>query len=193
MSRLLGTMITLSLVMVPTAAHAQLWLTPFAGVGTTGDLTAATVGVSVAGGGVVSGELDLGFTPGQGLDGIPLLDIDASMTTIMGNLLVRAPTGNVQPYGSGGIGLMRLSLSADVPILGDIGLGSVHSNELAWNAGGGAVFFAGDRVGIRGDVRYFRAFDTTLNLSDFTDFDIDDIPLPGFDFWRLTGGVTFRF
>jgi opacity protein-like surface antigen len=193
MSRLVGTIVTVLLVMMPAAAHAQLWLTPFAGAGTTGDLTEATLGVSVAGGGVVAGELDLGFTPGQGLDEFPILDIDASMTTVMGNLLVRAPTGDVQPYGSGGIGLMRLSLTADAPIIRDIRLGSVHSNELAWNAGGGVVFFAGDRVGIRGDVRYFRAFDTTLSLSDFTDFDIDDLPLPGFDFWRLTGGVTFRF
>jgi hypothetical protein len=55
------------------------------------------------------------------------------------------------------------------------------------------VFFPGDRVGIRGDVRYFRAFDTTLNISDFPDLVIDDIPLPGFEFWRFTGGVTFRF
>lgn len=193
MSRPLAPIVTLLLVIVPAAAHAQLWLTPFAGVGTTGDLTEASVGVSVAGGGVVAGELDLGFIPGQGLAGLPILDVDVSMTTVMGNLLVRAPTGNVQPYGSGGVGLMRLSLSADVPIIGEIRLGSVHSNELAWNAGGGVVFFAGDRVGIRADVRYFRAFDTTLDLTDLSDLDIDDIPLPGFDFWRLTGGVTFRF
>jgi opacity protein-like surface antigen len=193
MSRLLGTIVTVLLVTSPAAAHAQLWLTPIAGVGTTGDFTEATVGVSVAGGGVVAGELDLAFTPGQLLDRIPVLDIDTRMTTVMGNLLVRAPHGSVQPYGSGGIGLMRLSVSAGVPIVGDIELGSVDSNELGWNAGGGVVFFPGDRVGIRGDVRYFRAFDTTLNISDFPDLDIDDIPLPGFEFWRFTGGVTFRF
>ncbi|MGH9162372.1 MAG: hypothetical protein ACRD2X_20600, partial [Vicinamibacteraceae bacterium] len=76
MSRLLGTIVTVVLVMAPAVADAQLWLTPIAGVGTTGDLTEATVGVSIAGGGVVAGELDLAFTPGQLFDGLPVLDID---------------------------------------------------------------------------------------------------------------------
>lgn len=131
MSKRSGLIVAILLVLAPTTARAQLWLTPFAGVGTTGDLTEATVGVG--GGGIVGGELDLGYTPTQLLDEIPAVDLDVSMTTLMGNLLVRAPTGSVQPYGSGGIGLMRVTLSADVPILAGLRLGSVHSNELAWN------------------------------------------------------------
>jgi hypothetical protein len=43
-------------------------------------------------------------------------------------------------------------------------------------------------VGIRGDVRYFRAFD------DIEDEDDDlDITLGDLRFWRGTVGVTFRF
>jgi len=41
-------------------------------------------------------------------------------------------------------------------------------------------------VGIRGDLRYFRSFknidENDLNLS-----------LGGFDFWRASAGVSFRF
>ena len=33
-----------------------------------------------------------------------------------------------------------------------------------------------------------------LDWSDFTDIDgLDDLPLPRVDFWRITGGVTFKF
>ena len=33
-----------------------------------------------------------------------------------------------------------------------------------------------------------------LTLGDLTDFGgLDDLPIPEFDFWRVTGGVTIRF
>jgi hypothetical protein len=42
-------------------------------------------------------------------------------------------------------------------------------------------------VGIRGDVRYFRALQDHAAGSDL------DLGLSNFDFWRATVGVTFRF
>ena len=48
-------------------------------------------------------------------------------------------------------------------------------------------------IGFRGDVRYFRTIGE-LSLDDLTDFGgLDDLPIPEFDFWRVTGGLTLRF
>jgi hypothetical protein len=46
--------------------------------------------------------------------------------------------------------------------------------------------FFSDNVGIRGDIRYFRA------VRD-TDPDGVDLELGSFKFWRGTVGVTFKF
>jgi hypothetical protein len=47
--------------------------------------------------------------------------------------------------------------------------------------------FLSDHVGIRGDIRYFRA------LSDPDEDNEFDIALGDFDYWRATFGVTFRW
>ena len=36
----------------------------------------------------------------------------------MGNLVLRAPTGPIQPYGSAGVGVVRVTGNLDVPFLG---------------------------------------------------------------------------
>jgi hypothetical protein len=61
------------------------------------------------------------------------------------------------------------------------------------NVGGGVHILPTRNLGIRVDVRYFRTIGD-LTLDELTDIDaIDDLPLPSLDFWRVTGGVTFRF
>ena len=61
----------------------------------------------------------------------------------------------------------------------------LDSNDFGFNVGGGVNIFFVDNIGIRGDVRYFRAF---AGDDDELDFDLSD-----FDFWRATAGVTFRW
>ncbi len=56
------------------------------------------------------------------------------------------------------------------------------------NAGAGVILFLSDGFGLRGDVRYFRAFAGSDDDDEFPDFELSD-----FDFWRASVGVTFRF
>jgi opacity protein-like surface antigen len=77
---------------------------------------------------------------------------------------------------AGGIGLLHSSVDLD-----EIGLGSDSSTAFGFNLGGGAHFFFSEKLGVRADLRYFRA------VAD------DDSLLNDVDFVRLTGGVTFKF
>jgi opacity protein-like surface antigen len=104
-------------------------------------------------------------------------ETSANLTTIMANAVFPFQTGTaVEPYAAGGIGLMRSSVDLD-----EIGLGSDSSTAFGFNLGGGAYFFFSEKLGVRGDVRYFRA------VAD------DDSLLNEVDFVRVTGGVTFKF
>ena len=60
------------------------------------------------------------------------------------------------------------------------------------NYGGGIYLFPSPSFGIRADVRYFRTVGD-LTLEDIDELVGFDLPLPDFDFWRATAGVTFRF
>ena len=76
------------------------------------------------------------------------------------------------------------------PVLGALEL---SGGEFGMNFGGGVILFPSQTFGFRGDVRYFRTLGE-LTLGDLTDFGgLDDLPIPEFDFWRVTGGVTLRF
>jgi opacity protein-like surface antigen len=144
------------------------------------------------GAGIIGAEVDLGITPNffAFTTGDADFDFgDSNVTTLMGNLVIGAPIGGTEgpgfrPYGSGGIGLLRTSIDAF-----DI-FDELSENELGLNVGGGAYFFFSDNIGIRGDVRYFRALqgDDDDDDDDFIELDLDN-----FDFWRGTVGVTFRF
>jgi hypothetical protein len=101
----------------------------------------------------------------------------AKLTTYMANAVMPFATGTtIEPYVAGGIGLLHSSVDLD-----EIGLGSDSSTAFGFNLGGGAHFFFSEKLGVRADLRYFRA------VAD------DDSLLTDVDFVRLTGGVTFKF
>ena len=70
--------------------------------------------------------------------------------------------------------------------------------QLGGNIGFGIMAFA-ENVGIRADVRYFKAFgdnalEDALNLNPSTFEDSSPINiLPGLDFWRANIGLAFRW
>ncbi len=72
--------------------------------------------------------------------------------------------------------------------IGDAGdLFEVDSTNWGFDVGAGAIFFFSDRVGLRGDVRYFRSLQDDQPDNEF------DVGLGNFRFWRGTAGVTIRF
>ena len=182
--------VTASICAIPTSAKADVLLTPFAGVSFTEDVRKANYGASVAFGSLLGLELDVSQTRLGSFEDIPLVDVDAHATTIMANLMVRFPAGPVQPYASAGIGVIKVSADLDVPVLGEVF--DVSAQNLGTNVGGGIYLLPSQNIGIRGDFRYFRTVGD-LDWDDFSDFDLDDLPLPAIDFWRATVGVTIRF
>jgi opacity protein-like surface antigen len=191
-----------------TPAAADWLFTPYLGVafganadfGDVGDLEdnlerRVTFGGSASwmGAGIVGFEVDFGtspnfftFTSGDG-------DFEfgeGHLTTLMANVIVGAPIGGqsgvgVRPYGTAGIGLLRSSIDS---IGGFDFFDDLSTNDLGFNAGAGAHVFFNDNIGLRGDVRYFRAIGGTGDDDDLVDLQFED-----FDFWRATAGVTFRF
>ena len=183
----------LALVLAPASARADWLFTPNVGAGFGGDASGRehlSWGASIGwmGAGVFGWEADFAFTPeffeGDD-DDLDLID-NSNVTSFMVNALIGVPVGGTtgggfRPYFSGGLGLLQSSVT-DAESLFEI-----NNNEFGFNLGGGAMGFMTDHVGFRGDVRYYRS------LSDPDEDNEFDISVGDFDFWRATGGVTFRW
>lgn len=156
-------------------------------------------GASLTGsaGGVFGFEVDFSYTPNflqltEGGEDFEFFNVDSSMTTLMGNVVIGIPIGGtsgggVRPYVTGGAGLMRANVKFE-DLFEDL-----STNELGVNVGGGVHIFFGDNIGIRGDLRYFRAIQQDDEDAFDDDFGVGDLSLSDFDYWRGTIGVTFRF
>lgn len=183
----------LALVLAPASARADWLFTPNIGAGFGGDASGRehlSWGASIGwmGAGVFGWEADFAVTPeffeGDD-DDLDLLD-SSNVTTFMVNALVGVPVGGTtgggfRPYFSGGVGLLQSNITAADELF------EVDNNDFGFNLGGGAMGFMTDNVGFRGDIRYYRA------LSDPEEDNEFDIDFGDFDFWRASGGVTFRW
>jgi opacity protein-like surface antigen len=184
-------------------ASADWSLTPYLGVNFGGNADLGDVGdfednfekkavfggsATWMGGGIVGAEIDLGWSPNffEVTSGDADFDFgDSNLTTLMGNVVVGVPIGGtsgpgVRPYAAAGAGLMRSHVDG-----GEL-FEDLSTNDFGINVGGGVIGYVNDRVGVRGDVRYFRSLRDT-DPDDDVDFELAD-----FSFWRATVGVTFR-
>jgi hypothetical protein len=162
-------------------AHAEGYLTPNIGLvlgGDTDDSKASYGGtLTFAGEGLVGFAVDFAYTPDfLGTTGLG----NNNATTLMGNLVLMTRPARTRIYASGGLGLMKTRVE-DVS-----GFFEVDSNELGINVGGGFVFVP-DRLGVQGDVRYYR------QLTDPEPDDEFDVDLGDLNFWRVSAGIVFRF
>jgi opacity protein-like surface antigen len=196
-------MVAVAMVASPRNASADWTLTPFVGWNFSGSASTngATAGASFSnkfekkidygaslmatGAGPFGFEVDFGYSPNffevsPDDDDFDLTG-DGNVTTFMANLVLGAPLGAIRPYASGGVGLVKTSVTDIDDFVGDI-----NSSDFGFNAGAGIMGFFNDNVGIKGDIRFFRS------LHD-VDPDGLDIELGGFKFWRGTVGVTFKF
>ena len=186
----LSGLVVASMLLSAAPARADWLLTPFAGTtfGGDSDKEKFTYGGSLAymGASVVGFEMDFGYTPTFFEPGntIEFID-DSNVTSLMGNLVIGAPMGGsgaqVRPYVVGGLGLLRTSVTSPDEFF------DVSNNDFGFDLGGGIYVFFNDHVGIRGDARYFRSLRDPEPDNEF------DVAVGNFDFWRATGGVTFRF
>jgi opacity protein-like surface antigen len=171
----------LALFMVPAMAapaSAQWFATPYLGanIGNEDDgleKTSANFGVSAG----FLGERALGLEVdlGRAQD----LFLDTPVTSLMVNGIVGVPSGRTRPYVAGGLGLMHASAFevSGVELL-------PSQSDLGINVGGGVMTELSDRVGLRGDLRYFRALvDETSAAGGI---------LEDYQYWRATVGVTLK-
>lgn len=209
-----ATLVLLFVTAMAKPASADWLFTPYLGIVFSGAANTVDVGDfdeafeqrvnfggSLAGmtGGIFGFEVDFNYTPNffqltEGGEDFEFLNVDSSLTTFMGNLVIGIPIGGttgggVRPYLTGGAGLMRANITFD-DLFDDL-----STNDLAVNVGGGVHVFFNDNLGLRGDLRYFRGLeqqddDDPLPDDDFLD---EDFGLEDFDYWRATIGITFRF
>ena len=172
-------------LLVPASANADVILSPFSGVTFSGDAPAKklTLGGSITFMGTAAGlEVEFNYTPDFfGEQRGTAIIADSNMTTFMGNVVVGVGKGPVRPYIVGGIGLLR-------PRIDTSGLfTNVNANSFGLDAGGGINIFVTPRVGIRGDLRYFRRLTDPSSDNDL------DLTLADFHYWRMVGGLNFKF
>jgi opacity protein-like surface antigen len=105
----------------------------------------------------------------------------SSVLTFMGNFMLAPKFGPIQPYGLAGIGLIRTSIEA----VGE----DTDENQIGYDLGGGLIGFFSSHFGIRGDVRYFHAFEI-LDLTRFPNLSTRETKL---DFGRFSVAVVFKF
>ena len=149
--------------------------------------------------GVVGGEFITSFAPSFDVTSA-LIENNPHVNTYMANVIAAIPIGvggHVQPYVSGGYGAIHMS--ADVFTLDRNGVATSsftnnHESRGGWDLGGGAMAFANSRVGVRGDIRYYKAtVNNQINEGSSTQDLIVQELVSGIHFWRADGGVTFRW
>lgn len=172
---------------VPAPAGADVLLTPWAGINFRGSTVdkRTNVGGSLTwlGSSGLGVEVDLGFIPNffkpKDLD----LEIFGKniVTTFMGNVVLGRSGSGLQPYISAGGGLVRAKAGTFGTLFEDI----ATNNGFGVDAGAG-LRVGGRRLGIRGDVRYFR------NLTG-SDLKINQEVFGDLSFWRASVGLSLGF
>lgn len=145
--------------------------------------------LSWMGAGALGFEVDFGYSPNffQNTSGDGDFEFgDSNVTTLMANLKVGAPFGGqtgggIRPYASGGVGIIKTRIDDPDDLF------ELDSTDWGINVGGGVAGFFNDKIGLQGDVRYFRS------LQDNEPDGEVDLALGSFNFWRGTVGVVFRF
>jgi len=181
--------IAFALVMAPSRASAQGFVTPFIGFDFGGnakcpeisDCEDKTTNFGVAFGrlGPVVGFEEefsyakdfFGTAPG----------LSSSVLTLMSNVVIGPRISLVRPYVVGGLGLIKANVEFTPNSLLE-----ASNNGLGWDLGGGLII--GSRnIGVRGDIRYFHSFKDL----EFAGFDLGgDTKL---DFGRATVGLFVGF
>jgi opacity protein-like surface antigen len=176
-------------MLVPSVARADWLFTPavayaFGGDTVDRDHAAFGFGIGLIDEESFAFEADFGYAPQFFTGSREDFTGSGSVLTLMGNVLVAAPRIGVLPYLTGGVGYMQMRVTSD------FGQFTSTTRETGYNAGGGLIAFFGERIGIRGEVRYFRSFQN--QVPSWTRGIRTDIAPSAFDFWRAGVGLTLR-
>jgi len=174
-------------ILAPAPARAEVILTPFAGKAFSGTLDSSrtTYGASLGflGGGVFGFEGEFSYVKdffGQ-LDVAPDAVTSNNVQSISADVIAAVPARSVRLYASAGVSLLRPALTDRTSTI------VLTEDKLGYNAGGGLMIFLSDHVGVRGDLRYFKAFNDLQTGSGLS------IGIASLDYWRGTVGLTFKY
>ena len=192
MSRLVPFACLILLVAGPTDAYAQGFINPFVGTTITsptqvGSATKPGFGVALGGtGSIIGGEVELSYYP-ELLDNAANALTKNKVVTFSGNTLIGPTIGPVKPYAAIGAGSLYLNVTslsnAIVPTET-----SISNYYFAFNVGGGIFGYFSSHFGVRGDLRYYRAFGFDVSKIQTTGLSLDH-----FDFWRANIGLAIKF
>jgi hypothetical protein len=182
----------------PAPARAQWVITPYLGINLAGDAEFRRGGPGISGGRVgnrLGFEFDvqryhhffkdsrIELVPNNCAPGVraTCIDLNTDAWSFMGNVLapIRSKGAKWRPYGTAGIGVIQAWVEGP----GD--QYDVEQDNFALSVGGGVLYSLKGRAGVRGDIRYFRAFvaEDKREGGYFRDY----------GFLRATLGVTVTF
>lgn len=107
--------------------------------------------------------------------------LSSSVLTVMSNVMLVPRIGPVRPYLLGGMGLIK-SHAEFTPV----SLLTSDNNSIGWDVGGGVIVLATPHLGVRGDIRYFHAFQDAA-IAGFI------VQNPKLDFGRASVALVVAF
>lgn len=105
----------------------------------------------------------------------------SNVLTLMSNVMLAPKLGPARPYVLAGVGLIKTHAE-----LTATNLLTTTNNQFGWNIGGGLMGFFGEHVGVRGDIRYFHAFQDLSIL-------VVSLGSQKLDFGRASAGLVVKF
>jgi hypothetical protein len=182
------------LVCTAREVSAQGFINPFVGTtltspSTSGSSSKPGFGIALGGiGKIIGGETEIGYYPAvldNGANGLA----KNKVITLSGNTLIGPMIGPIKAYGALGFGDLYLNVTS----LSSIAIpnpSSISTNYFTVNTGGGVMGFFSSHLGVRGDLRYYRAFG--FKVTDVQSA-TPGFALDRFDFWRANFGLVAKF
>jgi opacity protein-like surface antigen len=173
-------------------AAAQIFVNPFVDTtlsapSTSGSRSQPGFGIAIGNVGTVVGfETEFAYHP-ELFDNTANGLAKSHVLTLAQNILVGPTIGRVKPYGAAGAGDLYLNVTR-LSSLVIPNPESISTNYFTVNVGGGVMGFVTAHLGVRADLRYYRAYGFKL-----TDLQTAGLALDRFDFWRAGVGVVAKF
>jgi hypothetical protein len=177
------------------AAHmsaAQGFVSPFVDTtltspSATGSSSKPGFGVAIGNiGKIVGAETEIGYQP-EVIDNTANALQKSRVITFSGNTLIGPTIGRIKAYGAVGVGDLYLNVTR-LSSLVIPNPSSISTNYFTVNVGGGVMGFFTTHLGVRADLRYFRAYGFKV-----TDLQTAGLALDRFDFWRASIGFAAKF
>jgi hypothetical protein len=135
---------------------------------------------------IIGAETEIGYQP-ELIDNTANALQKSRVITYSGDMLIGPTIGPVKAYGAIGAGGLYLNVTS-LSSLVVPNPASISNNYFTINAGGGVMGFFTTHLGVRADLRYFRAYGFKVS-----DLQTAGLSLDHFDFWRASLGFVAKF